>query len=185
MSLVAPAKPRATLQDTPAGLEIIIPARRNTFLTLFLGLWLCGWLAGEIATPAMLLRGPVPVIGLVFVTAWLAGWTLAGVFALYVFCWQLAGRERISVSPSRLAIRREVFGIGRVREYDTGHIQDLRVAPVSFNPFDFRSGLQFWGIGGGLIAFEYGATTIRFGSALEEVEAHSVVAEVRSRGRWA
>lgn len=56
------------------------------------------------------------------------------------------------------------------------------VSPVPYNPFDFRAALQFWGVGGGLLAFDYGAATIRFGHGLEESEAKSFVAEMRSRG---
>ena len=32
----------------PEGLEIVIPARRQVFVLLFLGVWLVGWLMGEL-----------------------------------------------------------------------------------------------------------------------------------------
>lgn len=72
--------------------------------------------------------------------------------------------------------------MGRVREYDVQHVRELRVSPMPYNPFDFRSALQFWGVGGGLMAFDYGAATIRFGAGLEEGEAKSIIAKVKSRG---
>jgi len=34
------------MTETPMGLEIVIPAKRNWFITLFIGAWLCGWLVG-------------------------------------------------------------------------------------------------------------------------------------------
>jgi hypothetical protein len=180
--MVAPARPRASLQDTPAGLEIVVPARRNLFITLFLGLWLCGWLFGEIMVPASFFRGGPHKEPALFAVFWLVLWTVGGGFAMYVFWWTLAGKERILVSPSGLSIKRDLFGMGRIREYDRQHISDLRVSPNSYNPFDFRGGLQFWGVGGGVIAFDYGAATVRFGAALEEGEAKSVIAQIKARG---
>src|SRR5437016_4138734 len=146
MTLVAPGRPRALLQDTPAGLEIVVPARRNVFITLFLGFWLCGWLAGEIMVPTSFFRGGPHKGSALFVAVWLVLWTIGGGFALYVFWWSLVGHERILLSPSRLSIKRELFGMGLVREYEKEHVRDLRVSPSPYNPFDFRAALQFWGV---------------------------------------
>jgi hypothetical protein len=116
-----------------------------------------------------------------FAVVWFAMWTLGGGFALYVFLWSLVGRERVLLSSSRLAIKRDLLGFGRLREYELAHVGDLRVSAPTFGYFDFRAGLQFWGIGGGVIAFDHGAATVRFGAALEEGEAKSIVATMRSR----
>jgi hypothetical protein len=120
---------------------------------------------------------------LLFIAVWLVLWTIGGGFAIYVFFWSLVGCERVLLSPSHLAIKREIFSVGRLREYELAHVSELRVSPNTFNPFDFRSGLQFWGIGGGTIAFDHGAATIRFGAALEEGEAKAVVLAIRSRAK--
>lgn len=185
MALVAPARLRATLKDTSAGLEIVVPARRKILVTTFLGFWLCGWLAAEIMVPISFFRDGAQGPPMAFTAIWLVLWTLGGGFALYVFCWSLAGRERILLSPSRISIQREVFGSGRTREYDAAHVRDLRVSPTPSNPMAFRGGLEYWGIGGGVIAFDHGAATIRFGAGLEEGEAKSVVAQIKSRGLYA
>src|SRR3990172_2835179 len=174
MPLVAPAKPKATIVQNTQGLEIIIPAKRNWFVTLFLGVWLCGWAFGEIVVPTQFFARDAEPGALLFTAVWLILWTIGGGFALYVFFWSLAGRERIVLTTSRLAIKRKLFGMGRVREYDLAHVRDLRVSPSPYNPFNFRSGLQFWGVGGGVMAFDHGAATVRFGAALEESEAKSI-----------
>lgn len=62
-------------------------------------------------------------------------------------------------------------------------MRDLRVGPVGFNPMDFSSSLQLWGIGGGVIAFDYGAKTHRFGAGLDEVEAKLTVTAIKKRSR--
>jgi hypothetical protein len=40
--------------------------------------------------------------------------------------------------------------------------------------------MSFWGIGGGLIAFDYGAKTFRFGASVDESEARDIVSELKA-----
>jgi hypothetical protein len=117
LSLVKPAKPRATLSETPHGLEIVIPARRNWLLIVFVAAWLCGWAVGEIMVPLSLFSETGDPSAVAFAVVWFAMWTLGGGFALYVFLWSLVGRERVLLSASRLAFKRDLLGFGRLREY--------------------------------------------------------------------
>ena len=61
------------------------------------------------------------------------------------------------------------------------HISNLRVSPQPFNPFNFSASLQFWGVGGGAIAFDYGARTYRFGGGVDEAEANQIIATIKER----
>jgi hypothetical protein len=116
-------------------------------------------------------------------TYFLLLWMLGLGVAIYQFSWFLVGRERIVLSPSRLSIKRELFGMGRIREYDKEHMHDLRVSPMPYKrPFGFRASLHDRVVGGGVIAFDYGPTTVRFGAGLEEAEAKSVLVHIKSRG---
>ncbi len=76
-------------------------------------------------------------------------------------------------------IRREVFALSRSKEYLSSHISSLRVSPESFNPFDWSKGMRFWGIGGGVLAFDYGAKTFRFGNGIDEAEAKQIFNEIQ------
>jgi hypothetical protein len=162
------------------GLEISIPAKRNVFVMLFLAAWLVGWGFGEVFAARELLVGGDDTPDL-FLSAWLVGWTLGGGSALYVCLWMFRGREVLVLSPHTLTTRREVFGLGRSKEYDLHHIRNLRVAPVSWNPYDWTGGMSFWGVGGGPIAFDYGSSTVRLAGNLEEAEAREIVNELRAR----
>jgi hypothetical protein len=42
-----PYNGRAIFQDNVTELQIVIPAKRNWFVIIFLGAWLCGWFMGE------------------------------------------------------------------------------------------------------------------------------------------
>jgi hypothetical protein len=185
MAVVAPANPRATTTETSSGLEIVVPAKKNWLITLFLGLWLCGWAVGVVVVVTHFLSADMPSEVFKFAAVWLVAWMLGGAFALLVFCWSLAGKERIVLSSDRIALKHEIFGWGRTREYELVHVRSLRAAQSPYNPADLRSGFRLLGIGGGSIAFDHGSKTIRFAAGLDEAEAQSLVARLVDRGNIA
>jgi len=181
MTMVQPVAGRATVSDNPSGIQISIPAKRNVFIVLFMSYWLVGWAVGEVMVPSVFLRKEMPPSMMIFTLAWLGAWTVGGGFAIYMLLWMIFGREIVSLGSRSLGLKRDVLGFGRLKEYDVSHIHNLRVSSGSWNPFDFTSALQFWGIGGGMIAFDYGSKTCRFGTSLEEAEANQLVQQLKSR----
>ena len=175
---VEPTKPRWRAEEGPGSLRFVIPAKRNWFIVLFLSFWLCGWAFGEFMVPTHFFDKSRGAGVDLFMVAWLGAWTLGGVFAIYVWLWNLMGREIVVVTGPALEIRRAVNNIGHTREFDVAHIRGLRVANQSWNPWDLSSGLRFWGVGGGAIAFDYGAKTYRFGGGLDEAEAKQILARI-------
>jgi hypothetical protein len=78
-------------------------------------------------------------------------------------------------------VKRVLFGKGRQKQYDPGQVRGLRVSPPTFSPWDWSFGLSFWGIGGGVIAFDYGYKTFRFGAGIDEAEARHIVEGIVKR----
>lgn len=171
---------RATITGGPEGLEIIIPARRHVLVLLFLGVWLVGWLMGEMTVGAQLFsrrpNGPAAIL-----LIWLIFWTLGGGFAAYLWLWMLVGKERILIGTSMLQMKRDVLGLGRTRRYELYKIRNLRVALPPSGPRDAGVALRFAGLVGGLIAFEHEGKTIRFGAAVDEAEARMIVERMKQR----
>ena len=112
-------------------------------------------------------------------------WTVGRGFVLLAWFWMLAGRERVILKPSSLVHRREIFGIGPSSEYDLAHITNLRVSPQSLSPWSRGANIRDWGPGGGIVAFDYGARTIRFGASIDEAEGSMIVNQLRQRYRFA
>jgi hypothetical protein len=185
MALVQPTKARATVTEDALRMTLSIPSQKNWFVIVFLGFWLCGWLAGEIMVPLTFFDKESLGPEALFTVAWLAMWTVGGAFAIYTFAWSVAGKEIVSIDQSRLSVKRDVLGFGRLKEYALDHVANIRVASAPANMFDFKSAHQFWGTGGGQIAFDYGSGTIRLGSGVEEGEANSIVARLKERARKA
>lgn len=113
--------------------------------------------------------------------AWFGVWTVGGVFAIYAWLWQVLGKEIVTVHGQTFRVRRDIGRFGFDKEYDLLQMRNLCVEEVRFNPLDFSSSLQLWGIGGGVIVFDYGAKTYRFGAGLDEVEAKQTVTAIKKR----
>jgi len=173
-------KMRSTITGGPEGLEIVIPARRHLLVLLFLGVWLVGWLMGEMTAITQLFSGrssgPEG-----FILIWLVFWTLGGGFAAYIWLWMLVGKERILIGTSTLHVKRDVLGLGRTRTYELYKIRNLRVAPQPTGPRDAGAAFRLSGLAGGLIAFEYEGKTIRFGAAIDEPEGQMIVERMKQR----
>ena len=174
---------RITITDTSQGLRIIMPCRRSWFVICLLGLWICGWAVAEVMVAIQLLNGDAPPEGEFFMLAWFGVWTVGGVLAIYACLWQVLGKEIVTVHGQTFRIRRDIGGFGFDKEYGLLQMRDLRVGQVRFNPLEFSSSLQLWGVGGGVMAFEHGARTYRFGTGLDEVEAKQAVTAIKKRCR--
>lgn len=173
---VQPQAARFQAEITTDGFRVVIPASRNWFTMLFLLAWLGGWTIGETKVAGQLLNAGdrTPTAFLFF---WLIGWTLGGLFTFGTVLWQLAGREVMTATSLALLYRVEVFGVGISRSYGASYIKNLRATESSASPtWNQRRMLPpLFGSGNGLIAFDYGARTIRIGSSLEEAEAKPLV----------
>lgn len=171
---------RSRIIDEPPGLRIVIPARRNWFVVVFMTAWLCGWAFGEIAVIGALFgEGPPGALSL-FLVVWLVGWTVGGLFAVYIVLWMLAGQEIVLLRPDALVVKRNVLGIGKRRAYDITKVERLRV--VESDSGSQRPGSRAPGRGMfGRIAFDYGPKTVRFGASIEPGEARMLVDKLQER----
>jgi hypothetical protein len=164
----------------------VIPVRRNPFVLVFLPVWLLGWAALGGASAARRIMAPEgPGGGRLFLAVWLTVWTLAVVRALGAWLWTAMGREIVALTPSSLRLRFDVAGLGYARVYELVQVRNLRVTtPPAFPPLGWGTRGPFGINGLGSIAFDYGATTVRFGSSLDESEAAMVVADLKARHRF-
>lgn len=193
MAYEKPGNPRYSVERTPTGMIFSIPSRKNWFIILFLGFWLMGWAMGEITVLGILgagifefMQGGMEDIvekgagafGGAFLVIWLAGWTVGGAFAIYTWLWQVRGVEQITVSGDSLDIAKKIPVWTRRKKYHIHNVSSLRIASPAASMWSKSSGMEFWGISGGLLAFDYGAKTVNFGMGLDEAEAKMILREM-------
>ena len=99
---------------------------------------------------------------------------------VYDWLWNAIGREVVGLRPGVLVVRRGVAGLGFRREYRLADVRRLRVSPPPRDASRWAPPLRF-GRDPGVIAFDHGARTVRFGEGLDEAEASLVLEELGLR----
>ncbi len=160
------------------GVRIQIPTPRNWFVLIVLPFWLCGWIFGEgamIWKLADIFRSGGTPDALLFV--WLGGWTLAGIFGALLLLWFLFGVEVIEVLGPKLTIIQKMGPLVRRKSFEIAQIRDLRLASLDCDSVNSSGSFALKGYG--MIAFDYGANTCRFGAVADEGEALLVLRQLR------
>ncbi len=165
---------RITCVEANGRLEIQIRTRKNWWLVAFLPVWWIGWTAGGIAIFVALILGN-PLGGSLFSVIWLIMWVFSWAFTAYAWLWNAFGREIVAIDSEGLSIKRDVFGIGPTKTLSPNDISKLRASGLFGNLYTWSGAMAYWGLSGGVIAFDLQGTTHRFGLQLEEQEAHAVV----------
>lgn len=122
---------------------------------IFLAIWLCGWLAGEVAAigglVALAVAAPWPVmlIGGAFLLLWLALWTAGGLAAGTTFLAMLGAEERLEVGRDDVVLRR--MGVRRIPLWRAVRarcdaIRDVRVE-VDSAVLEHEGGKLTWKLG--------------------------------------
>lgn len=173
-------KQRAVINHYAEGIEVIIPARKSQLVNFILVLWMLGWAYGEVAILGKLtsIDDNYPDAILVF---WICGWTLGGLFAVLMWLWNTKGREIIRISDSELRHSRDYVLFSRSRNYVTALVSNLRLNPLTMTNLELNGGMEFWGLAGGMIAFDYQQRIQKFGLGLDEAEALDIIKVILSR----
>jgi hypothetical protein len=153
--------------------QIRIPMRRNWFVLLFIGFWICGWTVGGIAAMTEVAKNPEA-----FLIFWLGAWALGWIFAAATIASQIGGSEIIRVVGGDLEISDGVGTLRRRRLYRGDHIRRLIGSDPNPMGFPFRFGsnqLPFARPRQGAIKFDYGAQTIYAANSIDEAEGRMIV----------
>jgi hypothetical protein len=196
MALEELGKPRFQKQEIASGVIYSIPSKKNWFMILFIGFWLLGWAVGEFAVIGILIAGIFKAFahgisdavtagtgafsGL-FLIAWLGAWTVGGAVAIYSWLWQVKGMEIITISYDRFKIQKKVPIWTRTKEYRLKDVASLRVSNVQSSLWSMSGSMEFWGMSGGRLAFDYGAKTVQFGIGIDEAEAKLLIKDIEKK----
>jgi hypothetical protein len=146
------------------GLNVIFPLAFLAFMT-----W-CEFFAIK-QVIKMITMGAKDLDAVVLICFWLFFWTCGEVMLILVMLYHFAGEEIISLKDGILQIKISLLGLGRSRQFQSMHIQNLRMTNLELRrsrPFALKPG------SGGAICFDYEGVTYRFGM-LTEVEARQVI----------
>ena len=151
---------RVAVLHRPGAVEVRLAMRKSWLILVALTFWIVAWTIGGAMVIASLVAGNLHEAG--FLSIWLVMWLLAEVFVGLAWLWHVFGREVATVSSETLSIKRDVFGLGPGRAYNTSQVTNLRALRYfgSFTSWSF--GMVTWGLSGGTVAFGYRGKTHRF-----------------------
>ena len=192
MAFIEPYKPRAKIAEAGNALQIEIPFCPKGFMawlmwSLFTTFLLAAWFA-LVVILAIFMKAPTQdkppfLFTAVFVMVWLfVTLVFSGAWLQMTF-----GREIITVTLQELTLWRRPFG--QQRRYRLAEVKNFRVLEDVFSVFPvwyFWPMWYFWWVGypfAGVLAFDYGAGTVRFGANLDPAEARQIVALLKERFR--
>lgn len=118
---------RSTITETYNGIEIIVPAKKQWFVIIFLGLWLCFWSVGEFFAVKTIFTGKIGIATGVYLFVWLSGWTYGGFFAFKSFWWIIAGQEVISFTKNDFIINKKGAFFYKATTYGTADAKNFRI----------------------------------------------------------
>jgi hypothetical protein len=117
------------------------------------------------------------LVGAVFITAWLTGWSIAPIGLILLALLMIVGREVVRVRPGQFELFIGLPLLGLAATYEIRHMRNLRVElPVP------RSGRSWRGAH---FAFDYGANSVAFGSDVEQDGRSALHGAIQSFGHSA
>ena len=169
-------------------MKVVIPFRRNIFIIAFLCVWLAFWVQGWDYAIGELVGGEhtggirLFSIGIdLFMIVWLILWTFAGAFVLFVILSQIAGKEIITLSGEILKVEKRVLIFGISKSYALSNATRFRVQTSDKSDMWWTL-RDFWKIGRGKLAFDYGMNTVRFAIGIDEAEASYILDLFKQKG---
>jgi hypothetical protein len=172
---------RSSIRSIDGGVELVIPAVRQSPLLTVLPLWLCGWLPAGLHSLTGLTSARVGVEGasLAFELPWLAVWALGVLAAVGMLLWIAFGVQRVRFMRDEVSVTREILRWQYCTAYRARDVTNLR----TLRPILLLAG------GGPLsepckLAFDYGTRTIQFASGIDDDEACRIVDRITSCVPW-
>lgn len=166
---------RVVISRAGTSLRVIIHSRKQLFQICFFATALSGWFFGFyvfLHNISKIAFSDIIVSFLVF--------AIGGAIGGYYFLWILMGSEMIFLSPVELSISKKIGRFGRKKKYIAHNICNLRMerAPAEF--LEFVPINEWWQIRPGVIAFDYGSSTVRFGKSLSSEDATRIIEAINA-----
>jgi len=173
---------KSKIEHSGANLKIEIPSKKNWFLLLFGTAWIGGWYFGFKSAIQMLgtTEGESTFGADGFMTVWLIGWTIGGLFITGLLLWGYFGKEQIEVSNSEVNFSKTIFGLGVNKSLKKSEVKNFRYNEINESWFG-GSRWAMYGLGPGKVKFDYGLKTYSFGLAVDEAEANYLVGILKKR----
>jgi hypothetical protein len=180
-----PTTQRSSILINGNSLEINIPAKKKWFAVAVMCLWLIGFVIGGKMLIDDSLNGDNPSIVKNFLIFGVAGWSVAVVCTITMILWLTGGVEIVKVDGGILELRKQIFSVGLTRKYQIDAIRHLTINSISDDDqFGFGTSRDLLSLKGGVVKFDYGMKTIKFGAGIDEAEGRLLIQTLRQNSNF-
>jgi hypothetical protein len=171
---------RISIQRKENELSIVILSFQEKAKNIVLFAWLSLWsLSGVIVlVQYFLLTDPDTKSAII---VWMGFWAYFEYKGVTAYRWRKLGKEIIKLREGKLIYKRDVSGKGKIKEYKTDSVKDLRYIEAKENSFFENLNDSYWVIANEKIAFDYYGAEIKFGLQLEETDAKALQKLIKNR----
>jgi hypothetical protein len=162
---------RAIIENDFSQIRIIIPAKKNWLVIVFIAAWMGGWFFGFISVFGTMFDWNSTHTLNFFMLFWLVGWSVGGLFAFRMLYWMIAGKEIITLEPGRLSIEKKGALFVRPKHFALSEVKNIRVQDDGLGSWPQYRRSNFNMSEGGMIRFDYGFKTVKFATGIDEAEA--------------
>lgn len=172
-----------TSRPTADGYQISIASKKLWSALLFGPVMVVLWALGAVLVVGLQSKPgvrPPDLFSDLIMAFWWIFWAAWGLGVAYVWLWVAFGKELVTVRYGNLVLKKDILGFGRSKAFPVSSVSNLR-ASGPFGSRVVRCQIDVYAFRGGVITFESGGKTHRFGIQLEEGEAREVVAQLAER----
>jgi hypothetical protein len=125
---VAPPLPGSRIQELGDSLFVHFRPHRSLGTIAFLSFWLTGWTGGGAAAAGA--AAGEGGAGRTFLLLWLGLWALGALVVVFLFMWELFGRESLAVTRLHVEHRQTIGPLRRTTRVPVGLVRDVRAELV-------------------------------------------------------
>lgn len=170
---------RISILKTENLLSIVILATNDKRKLALLFFWLLAWSVCGVIVMVNFFQVSTKDARL-FLIVYLSFWAYFEFSIIRVFMWRKYGKEKLWIKSGKLYYQMEMYGKGKIREFETDLIRDLQI--LELRPTNFLDSLNqsFWVKGGERLELKYQAKTLRFALQVSDEEAKTILKEIKS-----
>jgi hypothetical protein len=168
---------RARIDRLSDGLQIVIPVARQWVMIAIISIIVVSWITSIPAFEGFAFSGDL-LRERLFSLVSLLFYILGSALGIQYLIWLIAGKEIITAENGLLTIRHTKLLLYRPKTYALDALSGLGIdeGQVLSDSTSMAPG------GGGVIRFDYGMKTIRFGQNIDEAEGRYIIRELLDAG---
>ncbi len=161
---------------------ITISGRTERWKESVLLFWLLAWTVCGMVVGSQLFGEDDKSIFIMYIV-YLGFWAYFEYKIGHAMIWRVWGKEVIKLEPKYMWLKRDIRGYGKVSQYFTDNMRQIKLTDLSNKPFAKAYNESFWVVGGERLSFEYLGEEKGFAYQLNESDTRQLLNLLKKKVR--